>query len=105
MNQQRPSIASIVDPLLLNGSPRLEIVKAIKAGRPDFKCPTAAIGNRIRALLQAGKDPKTRWARRVAGETKEEGGAAKRYIPRLRVLRFIWEIPGSTSEPAKRIWP
>ncbi len=55
MKDEKPSIASIVDPMLKSGKPRAEILAAIAKARPDFKCPSAGIGNRVRALADAGK--------------------------------------------------
>lgn len=56
--QEKVLVASIVDPLLLaGGKTRKEIMEAVRAARPDFKDPSAAVSNAFRRLIQAGKNP------------------------------------------------
>lgn len=54
----KASIPSIVDPMLLKGTyTRAEIMAEVRAKRPDFKDPSAAVSNGFRRVMAAGENP------------------------------------------------
>lgn len=92
--QGKPSLAPIVDAMLLEGRhERKDIMAAVRHARPDFKDPSALVSSRFRALRQAGKEPGLKDAPRERafggaelGRMGAEASAEKRFKRRMDEL-------------------
>lgn len=84
----KKSIAEIVDPMLVAGASRAEIKAAIKEQRPEFKCPSAAIGNRMRAMREKGTRINLPYEERKMPERQPSEERAQ--APRLQAWKYHW---------------